>query len=117
MVIRVNQLGVHVTINKQVNIKQNKVMKKHKKYCRYCGEPFYSKRIDAQYCSHSCRGMGNRSKINSDLYEGTMLVQFKLEPEVFHALAFEGFKEGLTAEQYAKHLCIEIYNQKTKDYE
>jgi len=46
-----------------------------------------------------------------------MLIQFNLEPEVFHALAFEGFKEGLTDEQYAKYLCIEIYNHKTKDHE
>ena len=87
------------------------VMKKHKKYCRYCGEPFLSKRIDAQYCSPSCRGMGNRAKINSDLYNGTMLIQFYLEPEQFHALAFEGFKEGFTADEFAKHLCIELINQ------
>jgi hypothetical protein len=61
--------------------------------------------------------MGNRSKINSDLYSGTMLIQFYLEPKDFHSLAFKGFKEGLTAEQYAKHLCIEIINKKNKDHE
>lgn len=90
-------------------------MKKRKKYCRYCGNVFYAKRIDAQYCSPSCRGMGNRSKINSDLYKGNMLVQFNLDPQEFHTLAFEGFKRGFTAEEFAKQLCIEIINKKHHD--
>jgi len=30
-------------------------MKKHKKTCNFCGEMFYSKRIDAKTCSNTCR--------------------------------------------------------------
>ena len=82
-------------------------MKKHKKYCRYCGETFYSKRIDAQYCSNSCRGMGNRVKIQSDLYSGNMLVEFTIEPDEYKALIKKGVQLGLTADEYVKHLCLQ----------
>ena len=86
-------------------------MKNRKKYCRYCGDLFYSKRIDAQYCSVSCRGMGYRSKWNTELYDDSMKVEFHLRTEDFILLIEEGNKMGITADEYVKRICIELIKE------
>lgn len=86
-------------------------MIKRKKYCRYCGDMFYSKRIDAQYCSDSCRGMGYRAKWNTQLYDDSMKVEFHLRSKDYLNLIEEGSKIGFTAEEYARLIVFNNLNQ------
>ena len=91
-------------------------MKIRKKYCRYCGKAFYAKRIDAQYCSPSCRGMGNRAKMQRDLYSGSMLVQFTLDPEQYKILINRGVLRGITADEYVKKLVLRALDKKKNPF-
>ncbi|RLD39571.1 MAG: hypothetical protein DRI89_13480 [Bacteroidetes bacterium] len=85
-------------------------MKKREKYCRNCGETFRSKRIDAKYCSVSCRGMGNRARKKPELYDGTMSVEFSLKPNEYLKLLKDGQIIGITPEDYAQTICKEFIN-------
>ncbi len=89
-------------------------MKKRKKYCKYCGEIFYPKRIDAKYCSNSCRNMGYRAQYNTELYSDSVQVMFKLRSEEFLFLINEGEKLGITAEEHAKTIC-KLYIKQNKN--
>lgn len=87
-------------------------MKNRKKYCKYCGEVFYPKRIDAKYCSPSCRNMGYRAQFNTELYEDSIQVEFKLSSEEYLLLIEEGIKLEITAGEYAKQICQIYINHK-----
>ena len=76
-------------------------MKKRKKYCKYCGDVFYPKRIDALYCSTSCRGMGYRAQKRPKVYKGLVSVQFDLELEKYLLLNEASQKLDMTANEYA----------------
>ena len=89
-------------------------MKIRKKYCRYCGKAFYAKRIDAQYCSASCRGMGNRAKIYSNLYSGNMLIQFNINPDQYRTLLEMAIQHRVTAEDYARKLVLKAVKKSRK---
>lgn len=85
-------------------------MKKREKYCKNCGGTFRSKRIDAKYCSVSCRGMGNRARKKPELYDGTMSVEIKLERNEYLKLLKEGQIVGITPKNYAQAICKEFIN-------
>ena len=76
-------------------------MKKRKKECKYCGEVFYPKRIDAQYCSTSCRSMGYRAEKKKNLYDEYHLIQFNLKILEYRTFFEHGMKFGLKPNQYA----------------
>ena len=79
-------------------------MKKRKKQCQYCGDTFYPKRIDAMYCSTSCRGMGYRAKKKPTMYRGPISIKFDVEPREYLYLHNEGKKHWSTPEQFAQSL-------------
>ena len=87
-------------------------MENRKKYCRYCGKVFYAKRIDAQYCSPSCRNMGYRAKYNMNYHSNSMGVSFTLKPKEYVLLVNEGANAGLTADEFAQKLCLQFIHKK-----
>lgn len=76
-------------------------MKKRKKYCKYCGEAFYPKRIDALYCSTSCRSMAYRAKKRPMVYKNLVTVQFDLEFKEHLLLHDAGQKLEMAPNEYA----------------
>lgn len=81
-------------------------MKKRKKSCSYCGATFYPKRIDAKYCTASCRGMGNRRKLKPDLYIKAFTIHIELEQSDFNTLHVESKRIGFKPNEYAKSVLI-----------
>jgi len=81
-------------------------MKQHKKSCRYCNKQFYSKRIDAFYCSSSCRGMANRCKNNPELYGRLVAIHFELEKGEYKTFKDFAKESGFEINEYAKTLCL-----------
>ena len=53
------------------------------KECRYCGTEFKAKRIDAKYCSDSCRQMSYRRQSDPHTYGKVVPIYFELDADVY----------------------------------
>ncbi|MCF6172081.1 MAG: hypothetical protein L3J66_14010 [Bacteroidales bacterium] len=74
------------------------------KKCRYCQKEFTAKRIDAKYCSDSCRQMGYRRDVNPEIYGKVVPIYFELDDNEYAEVLKKAEGEGMHPNEYVKEL-------------
>lgn len=77
-----------------------------KKICRYCQKEFIAKRIDAKYCSQSCRQMGYRRESSPEVYGKVVPVFFELDAEEYEQLLIKSGDEDIHPNDFAKEYLL-----------
>lgn len=85
-------------------------MERQKK-CRYCQKEFTAKRIDAMYCSDSCRQMGYRRQSKPKMYGRVVPIYFELDDHEYAEVLKKAEEEELHPNEYVKEVLI-----KKEDY-
>ena len=80
------------------------------KICRYCQKEFTAKRIDAKYCSDSCRQMGYRREANPEIFGKVVPVYFELDDHEYAEVLKKAHENEIHPNEYAKRLLIEEGN-------
>ena len=87
-----------------------------KKKCRYCEKEFTAKRIDARYCSPSCRQMGYRRESNPDVYGKVVPIFFDLDAKEYEKLLLQADEAGIHPNDYAKEFLLRKEDNYLKIY-
>ena len=80
-------------------------MRNRIKQCYYCNEDFQAKRIDAMYCSDSCKMMAYRREKDPLKYQSQKPIHFELDSITYGHLKDIADNSGLEIEEYIKELC------------
>jgi hypothetical protein len=79
------------------------------KTCRYCQKEFTAKRIDAKYCSDSCRQMNHRRESDPWTYGKVVPIYFELEEIEYHTLLKKANEVRKHPNEFAKELLIKSH--------
>lgn len=85
-------------------------MKKFSKICKFCGDTFYPKRLDAMYCCASCRARASRRIWVSGEYDINP-VYLQLDKEDYGKLSRIAFNRNFTVEEFVTDLIKQIINR------
>jgi len=78
-------------------------MKRIKK-CRYCQKEFTAKRIDAKYCSDSCRQMGYRRDSYPATYGKVVPIYFELDDYEYSDVLQKAEELEMHPNEYVKNI-------------
>lgn len=76
------------------------------KNCRYCQKEFVAKRIDARYCSVSCRQMGNRRDNDPATYGKVVPIYFELDDHEYADVLQKAEELEMHPNEYVKELIL-----------
>lgn len=74
------------------------------KKCRYCSAEFKAKRIDAKYCSDSCRQMSYRRQSDPHTYGKVVPIYFELDADVYAEVLKKADSIELHPNEYIKQM-------------
>jgi len=75
------------------------------KYCVFCGDKFHPKRIDARFCSASCRARFNRWDLTNDVYVDYVSLHIRFDPEDYRRFAEYALTQGKYPPEFAESIC------------
>ena len=81
------------------------IMERNKK-CRYCQSEFKAKRIDAMYCSDSCRQMSFRRQSDPHTYGKVVPIYFELDDHEYSEVLKNASAQGVHPNDYVKQLIV-----------
>ncbi len=79
------------------------------KNCLYCQKEFKAKRIDAKYCSDSCRQMSYRRESNPWTYGKVVPIYFELEDYQYLNLLERAEEADMHPNEFTKDLVVKSH--------
>ncbi len=75
------------------------------KQCYFCGQDFQAKRIDAMYCSNSCKMMAYRRDHEHNKYDNRKPIHFELGMVPYAIIRENAEESGKSITEYIKDMC------------